>query len=189
MLFLSLTYRTPFFGVRFVPLQIAKVNYNIIERIRERSPYVNAGKTIAGLRTGKGLSQQALADLLSVSRDLVSKWENGTRTPDYPTVERIADIFGVSPEIIIDKNDLIFKELAECVDDTDTVPRERLSGIVSAFVRKLSERNAGVFLERYYYLKTTSEISSEYGINENHVRSILSKTRKKLKKHVREGKL
>ena len=37
------------------------------------------GEKIAELRTDGGMSQQTLADMLFVSRDLVSKWENDTR--------------------------------------------------------------------------------------------------------------
>ncbi len=145
------------------------------------------GKTIAELRINSGMSQQTLADKLFVSRDLVSKWENGTRTPDYPTIERIAGLFDISPDLIVDKNNLIFKELTACVADTDDIPQERLTEIINVFVRSLSERRARVFLGRYYFLKTTAEISAEYNIGENHVRSILSKIRKKLKKYIKES--
>ncbi len=145
------------------------------------------GKTISELRATRGMSQQELAELLYVSRDLVSKWENGTRTPDYPTVERIAMLFDLSPDSIIDKKDMVFEELSECIAESDHIPQERLTEITNAFVRTLSDRSAGVFLDRYYYLKTTAEIAVEYRIGENHVRSILSKARKKLKKHIKGG--
>lgn len=148
---------------------------------------MDIGKTISDLRSGKNMSQQTLADLLFVSRDLVSKWENGTRTPDYPTVERIAVIFGVSPDTIIDKNDVIFEELSECVADIGGVSREELTKLVNVFLKDVKERSADVFLERYYHLKTTAEIAAEYRIGENHVRSMLSKLRKRLKKHIKES--
>ena len=35
------------------------------------------GRKIADLRNNINMSQQTLAELLFVSRDLVSKWENG----------------------------------------------------------------------------------------------------------------
>lgn len=38
---------------------------------------MNIGETIYRLRTGRGMSQDALADALGVSRQSVSKWENG----------------------------------------------------------------------------------------------------------------
>ena len=44
----------------------------------------------------------------------------------------------------------------------------------------------GIFLRRYYYLQNTAEIAEAFGIRENHVRSILSKTRKKIKKTIKE---
>ena len=142
---------------------------------------VNVGKRIAELRAANDMSQQTLADLLFVSRDLVSKWENGTRTPDYPTVQRIAEVLGISSDLIIDKKDLIFKELKECVEGIDCIQQEQLTEIVNNFVRKLSNKNAVVFLGRYYYLKTTAEISAECKTGENHVRSMLSKIRKSSK--------
>ena len=38
---------------------------------------VELGRKIADLRNNINMSQQTLAELLFVSRDLVSKWENG----------------------------------------------------------------------------------------------------------------
>ncbi|MBQ7171698.1 MAG: helix-turn-helix domain-containing protein [Clostridia bacterium] len=148
---------------------------------------MNVGKTIAALRTANGISQQTLAERLSVSRELVSKWENGTRTPDYPTIERIAELFGVPADRILDKNDLVFRELSECVSAGGELPGETLSGIVNGFLRGLREKEADIFLKRYYFLETAAEIAGEYGLGENHVRSILSKTRKKLKKQIGEA--
>ena len=161
--------------------------YNKNETPLIRASLFYYDKIISELRTGCRMSQQTLADLLFVSRDLVSKWENGTRTPDYPTVERIARLFDISPDLIINKDDLIFKELTECVSEANHISQERLTKIMNAFMRKLSERDAGVFLKRYYYLKTMAEISTEYKIGENHVRSILSKARKKLKQYIKES--
>ena len=57
-----------------------------------------ASETIVKLRTEKGWSQQELADRLLVSRSLVSMWELGSRKPDRFSVERMADLFGVSAE-------------------------------------------------------------------------------------------
>ena len=145
---------------------------------------MNIGATIAYLRTAGGMSQQELADLLHVSRTLVSKWETGLRTPDYQTVEQIADIFHVSPDQFIDRNDLIFKELDECVSGIRQIPRAELTAQMNGFLQKLPVKSADIFLERYYFLKTTAEIADEYHISENHVRSILSKTRKKLNKYI-----
>ena len=150
---------------------------------------MDIGKRIAELRTENGLSQQELADLLFVSRDLVSKWENGLRAPDYPTVERMAQAFGVSPDAVVDRSDLVFEELSACVGEElgAIIPEEAFTELVNRFLKKQSERNADLFLKRYYFLRTTAEIAAECGIRENHVRSILSKLRRRLRKEIREG--
>lgn len=54
------------------------------------------GQTIYELRTAKNLSQGDLADLLDVSRQSVSKWENDTATPDLDKLIKLCDAFGVS---------------------------------------------------------------------------------------------
>ena len=149
---------------------------------------MSAAKTITELRNASGMSQQALADALYVSRDLVSKWECGTRRPDRRMIEKIAEVFGVTPDDIVDKNDFIYNELADCLSTAQNVPEDRLIDILNAFLRRETPKNADVFIQRYYFQKEISEISDDYGIRENYVRSILSKTRKRLKKFLEESK-
>ena len=62
---------------------------------------VITGKTIAALRQQKGMSQQHLADLCSVTHQAVSKWENGLALPDIQTLLLISRHFGVSMEDIL----------------------------------------------------------------------------------------
>ena len=149
---------------------------------------MDIGKTIVSLRTAGGMSQNELADLLFVSRTLISKWESGIRRPDLPMIERIAAAFDVPVERIADKNDLIFKELSECVPPEAQIPEEQLPELLNAFLRGLSSKNADIFLQRYYFLRPASEIAADFGMGENHIRSILSKTRKKLKNYLKEAK-
>ena len=47
-------------------------------------------------RTKKGLSQNQLAKLMEVSRQAVSKWENGLSVPDAAKMIQLAEIFEVS---------------------------------------------------------------------------------------------
>ena len=150
---------------------------------------VEIANAIAQLRTAEQLSQKEFADRLFVSRELVSKWELGERRPDYATIERIAGLFGVPIERLIDRNDLLFRELEGCIPKGATLPAKGLPALLDRFLETLSPRDANLFLNRYYYMKKAPEIAKKYGLKENHVRSILSKTRKKLKKAVKEGKL
>ena len=177
------------FRVRFVPLQIAENEYNEIGKNKERKCLtVDIGKKIADLRTLHNMSQQTLADLLFVSRELVSKWENGIRRPEYRMIGKIAGIFNVPVDAVADKNDLIFKELSDCIPPDSSVSDEKLAEAVNAFLHKIPEKEANIFLNRYYFMKTAAEIASAYGIGENHVRSILSKTRVKLTKFIKEDR-
>lgn len=56
---------------------------------------------IKELREAKGLTQKELAELLQVSFQTISKWENGINFPDITHIPRMADIFGVSSDIIL----------------------------------------------------------------------------------------
>lgn len=51
---------------------------------------------ILELRTKKGLSQEALAEKVFVTRQAVSRWENGETVPNTDTLKLLSEIFGVS---------------------------------------------------------------------------------------------
>lgn len=53
------------------------------------------------LRKSKNLSQEQLAELLSVSRQAISKWELGTTTPELEKVIKISQIFSVSTDYLL----------------------------------------------------------------------------------------
>ena len=48
------------------------------------------------LRTEKGLSQEELAEKIFVTRQAVSRWENGETTPNPETLKRLSRVFDVS---------------------------------------------------------------------------------------------
>ena len=150
---------------------------------------MSLSQAIAELRAANDLSQQEFADRLFVSRDLVSKWERGERTPVFRTVEKIAETFGVPVDRLCDRRALLVRELEDCLPGGGAYEDGKLTAILDRFLRRVSPRTANIFLNRYYLLKTTSEIAEKYGIGENHVRSILSKTRRRLKKALQEGKV
>ncbi|MBQ8556283.1 MAG: helix-turn-helix domain-containing protein [Clostridia bacterium] len=51
---------------------------------------------IKKLRNQRGMSQQALADMLGLSAVSVGKWERGQTQPDIGTLTRLAEIFGTT---------------------------------------------------------------------------------------------
>ena len=58
-------------------------------------------ETLKKLRTEKGLSQQALADKIFVTRPTVARWESGIRLPDAVTITRLAEILGVEVNFLL----------------------------------------------------------------------------------------
>ena len=54
------------------------------------------GKRIAALRHEKGLKQDELAQMLNVSGQAVSKWENDQTCPDISLLPTLAKTFGIS---------------------------------------------------------------------------------------------
>jgi len=63
---------------------------------------VNLGSTIRNLRKKKGITQEALAEILSVTPQAVSKWESGLCFPDMSMIPVIAGYFEVSLDILFD---------------------------------------------------------------------------------------
>ena len=55
------------------------------------------------LRKREGLSQEALAEMLGVSRQAVSRWEQGTALPDGGKLLPCARQFGVSVDWLLDE--------------------------------------------------------------------------------------
>ena len=54
------------------------------------------------LRLKRGMTQQTLADALEVSVSAVQKWERGQSEPNTRTLQRMADLFGVSLDELCD---------------------------------------------------------------------------------------
>ena len=54
------------------------------------------GKFIYELRNEKGISQKELANMIPVTREAVSKWENGKSLPDSSTLLILTKIFNIT---------------------------------------------------------------------------------------------
>ncbi|MBO4422838.1 MAG: helix-turn-helix domain-containing protein [Clostridia bacterium] len=147
---------------------------------------MNIAKAISDLRISRGISQEELAAALYVSRDLVSKWETGVRRPNWQMIEKTAALFGVPASYIADKNELVYKELEDCLPHDARLSADRLTDVLNSFLYGLCEAEADVFIRRYYFFDSIADIAASFDLKENHVRSTLSRTRKKLKKFIKE---
>lgn len=77
---------------------------------------------------------------------------------------------------------LALDELSECIADREEQDdiNERLCGLLDSFLATLPKRTRRVFLRRYWYASSISEIAKDYGMSENNVTVLLHRTRKTL---------
>ena len=62
---------------------------------------MSIGERLFRLRTEKNLSQGDLAEMLGISRQSISKWENNLAVPDLDKIVRLSEIFEVSIDEIV----------------------------------------------------------------------------------------
>lgn len=79
---------------------------------------MKTGAFIKALRREKGLTQEQLAEIFSVSRRTVSRWETGSNLPDLDILMEMADFFKVDLRELLNgerQADKMEKELEETV--------------------------------------------------------------------------
>ena len=59
------------------------------------------GKNIKKIRTELNMTQEELAEKISVTRQAISNWETEKTQPDIETLERISEVLGVTIEELI----------------------------------------------------------------------------------------
>ena len=57
---------------------------------------------IGSLRRELGISQKTIAETLGVAQSTVSQWESGKNIPDLPTARKLAILYGVSIEELLE---------------------------------------------------------------------------------------
>ena len=74
-------------------------------------------------RNEAGLSQDALAEKIYVSRQTISNWETGKSYPDINSLLRMSEVFGVSVDNLL-KGDV--EEIREMIKKEDQTEFDRL---------------------------------------------------------------
>lgn len=85
---------------------------------------------------------------------------------------------------------LVLDELYQCIADETDVEKEfeklHLSQIINEFVKYLPRSEQKVFICRYWYMDTIQSISKRFGYSESKVKSMLFRTREKLRETLRK---
>lgn len=109
--------------------------------------FVRVGNKITEYRKRLNMTQDELADLLYVTRQALSKWENGTGVPSADTLLALCKIFNVSFEEIL------------CLDEEIDVDKENIfKGHERLYViNKIINNEIEVFLPDVFYQFSPSE--------------------------------
>ena len=62
------------------------------------------GQKLKNIRKKFGLSQEDLANLIKVSRQAITKWENDLGIPDTENLKELSKLFGVTIDYLLDNN-------------------------------------------------------------------------------------
>ena len=85
---------------------------------------------------------------------------------------------------------VVLDEITELVSDTDSVEQEvdgkELVKAIDAFLDRLPTDKRSIFICRYWYFDSVSNIASRFGMTENHVSVTLNRLRLKLHNYLLE---
>lgn len=85
---------------------------------------------------------------------------------------------------------LALDELSQCVpaasDAQLAVEQKELTAAIERFLRTLPQRECSVFLRRYWYVDGVNEIAARYGMKPNTVKSVLFRTRERLRAYLQK---
>lgn len=78
---------------------------------------MSLGNHLFHARKKKGLSQEAVAEKLGISRQTVSKWETDETLPDICQSKRLASLYGLSLDELVEF-DIDIREIQEAIEKT-----------------------------------------------------------------------
>ena len=127
-------------------------------------------------RKRRGLSQEDVAQRLGVSRQTVSKWETGETVPDIRQSKKMAALYNISLDELIDF-DLDIREIQETIERTSRETEAKIDWS-RAWGKKypvLLEYQDKVNIPNYEYRlsKMMDEIRQEYMFNEQDAMLVL----------------
>ena len=86
---------------------------------------MNLGNSLFHARKKSGLSQEEVAEKLGISRQTVSKWETGETLPDIRQSKRLAVLYRLSLDELIDF-DLDMQEIEQAIARSDEKREEKI---------------------------------------------------------------
>ena len=144
------------------------------------------------LRKSSGITQQALADTLKISKSSVNMYERGEREPGLNLLEAIADVFNVDMNYITGNCDIPRKSLVTCnnpqvlppdfTDDEvdllnkynrlDNYGKEVVSLVADAEVKRCEEQNTTPKIDISEYTRNIAAGTGNEGFDDNKINEV-----------------
>ena len=112
---------------------------------------MSIGERISQLRTQQNISQGQLADMLEVSRQAVSKWENDLSSPDTIRLIKLADVLGTDVEYLATGRNTYGRRppvVLETVKTVEKVVEVPVVQVVEKVVEKVIEKPTVEYVEK-----------------------------------------
>jgi len=93
---------------------------------------VDFGNKLKELRTSKALSQEQLAKRMSITKSMISAYENSVRLPSYDVLTKIALFFNVSIDYLFGFDNKQFLDTTDLSQEQITI----LSTLIDEFKNK-----------------------------------------------------
>ncbi|MBQ1710874.1 MAG: helix-turn-helix transcriptional regulator [Treponema sp.] len=94
---------------------------------------------LAILRKNKGITQEALAEKLNVSRQAVAKWESGQAYPDISNLIQISNLMNVTVDYLVRDGECMVAPVANADTDLDQLITFRLEANVNTYAAFMNE--------------------------------------------------
>ncbi len=103
------------------------------------------------IRKNNNLTLKQLSEKLDIAESTLSMYENGKREPDFQTLNKLADFFGVTIDFLLDRNNLNTNKIPTNKSNTITliarnggkteyeVPEENME-LIQQMLDKLSKK-------------------------------------------------
>ena len=127
------------------------------------------GNHLFHARKKKGLSQEEVAGKLGVSRQTISKWETDETLPDIRQSKRLAVMYGLSLDELIEF-DIDVQEIQEIIDKTNEKVSDKIdwtkawSKKYPILARYQNEVDTSFYMEELR--KLLNDLKKKYGYND-----------------------
>ena len=115
---------------------------------------LNIGEIIKKLRKEKEITQEEFAELIGVSSQSVSRWENNLCYPDIELIPVIADFFGVSTDMLMGMDESNEKQAVNSIleDFQNAISKGRIDDCISIARKGVKEfPNNYILLDKLMY--------------------------------------